>query len=470
MKNSGGRTVGLWLIGILLMQAAWIITVPPFRGSDEFDHAFRAAAVADGEWYVDEWAEDGRGLYVTAPTSLVEAARFQCESLPYTGRENCHPDVVANSETVQVASGAGLYHPLFYWIVGSVAQPFEGATALYAMRIATAVLCLVFFGVAAWAVSRLPSRWPLAALTVAASPVLIYSTTIVAPNGPEMAAAMALWATLLSAARQPDARDVRVKLILAIPAAMTLSTLRMLGPLFVMLIVATVITYAPSSARRVVREHRGLITAAVAASAFAAAGSAVWVVANNQTEAPPGETGGAVDLGHILMWNFQTIAAFPFRDQAGPLIVYPIYLGLVLALLVGGYARGRWPARSALLLAMGTTIALPALLTLATMEGRGVIWQGRYALPYAIGTVILAGFAISHRPTRPVTWRIAAPGAVAIGVGVAACLIKIRTDEVSRGSGDLWLAPHPIVLIALLTAAVTALAAAVSTGERVRRG
>lgn len=44
------RFAFLVFLGALLMQAAWIVAVPPFRGSDEFDHAYRAASVADGAW------------------------------------------------------------------------------------------------------------------------------------------------------------------------------------------------------------------------------------------------------------------------------------------------------------------------------------------------------------------------------------------------------------------------------------
>ena len=34
----------------LLLQSAWVLALPPFRGTDEFDHAYRAAEVAGGEW------------------------------------------------------------------------------------------------------------------------------------------------------------------------------------------------------------------------------------------------------------------------------------------------------------------------------------------------------------------------------------------------------------------------------------
>src|SRR4051812_17846045 len=47
---NGWRVAALVLLATLLAQAAWILAVPPFRGMDEFDHAFRAAGVASGQW------------------------------------------------------------------------------------------------------------------------------------------------------------------------------------------------------------------------------------------------------------------------------------------------------------------------------------------------------------------------------------------------------------------------------------
>ncbi len=155
----------------MLLQAAWILTVPPFRGSDEFDHAFRAAAVARGQWVAGDVAEDGRGQLVVVPGSIVEAAHAQCEARDYTGPDNCSPVSELPGGEVEVASAASSYHPAFYWVVGTVALPFEGAGALYAMRIATALLSLMFVALAVWAVAKLPGRWPMAGLVLATTPV-----------------------------------------------------------------------------------------------------------------------------------------------------------------------------------------------------------------------------------------------------------------------------------------------------------
>ena len=53
MTRPAWRLPALLVLGALVMQAAWILALPPFRGADEFDHAYRAAAVAHGEFIAD---------------------------------------------------------------------------------------------------------------------------------------------------------------------------------------------------------------------------------------------------------------------------------------------------------------------------------------------------------------------------------------------------------------------------------
>jgi hypothetical protein len=42
VTRTAWRLPALLVLGALVMQAAWILALPPFRGADEFDHAYRA--------------------------------------------------------------------------------------------------------------------------------------------------------------------------------------------------------------------------------------------------------------------------------------------------------------------------------------------------------------------------------------------------------------------------------------------
>jgi hypothetical protein len=442
---------------MLLLQAAWILTVPPFRGSDEFDHAFRAAAVANGQWVAGDVAEDGRGQLVVVPEALVAAAHAQCEARDYTGRDNCSPVRELPGGEVEIASAASSYHPAFYWVIGTTALPFDGAGALYAMRIATALLSLLFIALAVWATAKLPGRWPMAGLVLAITPVFLYSTTVAAPNGVEMSAGLALWGTLLALI---DGRDRRTETRLlwgAILCAVVLGTLRVLGPVFILMIVLTVASLDWGAVRDVISRQRRSVLVGCALVAMSVAGQALWMFDSVVSEVTSEGTENPATFNgvNVLVWPLQTIAAFPLRNQAGAAVIYPVVLILVAALLVAAWRRGSARARLVTMVSLAITLLFPFVFTLATLASIGNIWQGRYVLPYGVGFLLLAGYALgSLRTETGPPPRVIFPGAAFYAVGVAACLIKVRHDELEDNLASIqdaaWHAPSPVVLATLV--------------------
>ncbi len=453
------------VLGLAILQALWIVTVPPFRASDEFDHAYRAAAVARGQWQAPDAAVDGRGTLVRVPADIVAAAHDQCAALPYTGHDNCSPAQRNDDGTVLVGSGAGQYNPVFYWVVGTAARPFHGAAALYAMRMASALLCLLFMGLAAWAMGlgrRGP--WSGVGLLLAASPVFVFSTAVAAPNGLEMAAALAVWCLLLRAPDVEDPATQRRMLVLAGVAAAVVVTLRMLGPLFVGLIVLVAILFHGRAAFSFVGRHRavaGLTTALVTA---ATAGAAAWTLHAGLVEGA-GELQGTTSWSpsSILLWPLQTIAAFPFRNQPGPIFVYPLVGGLVCLLTYVALRTARGLPRLALATALVAALALPFVLTWLSRDGRGVMWQGRYGLPLAVGFVVIAGLVLDRARVRPARGLLVG-GGVVLAVSSAACLIKIVRDELGNrasSADSAWLAPPSWLIVVACTLALASAVLAV---------
>ena len=71
------------------------------------------------------------------------------------------------------------------------------------MRIAAGLLCAAFVGLAAWATCLwATSRWPVRAMLVGMTPVMLFSLSVMAPNGLEMAAALSLWMSLIGLAHR----------------------------------------------------------------------------------------------------------------------------------------------------------------------------------------------------------------------------------------------------------------------------
>ena len=135
---------------------------------------------------------------------MVAAASAVCDSFDYTGHDNCHPAEDLGGDTVTVASGASTYNPAYYAVVGLMARPFSGAATDFAMRVYTAVLAALLLAWAAVVTSGWARNgWPLLALLVTATPVLIYSTTVASPNGVGYAAGCLLWAAGLGLVERP---------------------------------------------------------------------------------------------------------------------------------------------------------------------------------------------------------------------------------------------------------------------------
>lgn len=392
------------VLGLLVLQVAWIFAVPPFRGIDEFDHAYKAIAVAEGDWLPSpSSATRGTGAWLEVPSELVEAARAQCEALSYTNDEDCVG--VPDGETTRVASGAGRYNPFYYALVGPAGALFDGASAVYAMRIMSALLCTLMFGAALVASRRwAQSNWPPVALTIAATPVLVYSSAVLAPNGLEMMAGLAFWAGFLGLALGKDRVDGS-SLWIAVVAGVVLVTTRSLGPLWCLMIVLTVPLVLgralPSRARELVRDRRVLAggTLVVIATAL----SALWTIRMGSLDvgSKPDHVysfGERLEFlrGEIPLWMFQSIAAFPLRNEPTEPVVYICYLVLFLGIVALGLRAATPWVKAALLITITLSLLVPLAISFATLNDHIGVWQGRYTLPYSAGIVILAALALDR--------------------------------------------------------------------------
>jgi hypothetical protein len=290
----------------------------------------------------------------------------------------------------------------------------------------------------------------------AITPVMLYSTAIVAPNGLEMAAALAFWSALLALDGTLDRRRERSVLAVAVASAAVLMVDRTLGPLFALVILLTVWLLDPGLVVRTVKRHTtafatgGLVVLLCVAWRFA------WLAG---ISVPPGGSpreGSDWMWSVVVVWPMQTIAAFPLRDQPGAMIAYPAVLLVFLALVAVALRVGRGRERAALVLALATSLLLPFVLTALTYEGRGVIWQGRYGLPVTMGTVLLAAAVLDRRRwttrLRPGLLLIASS---LMAVVTAACFVKVVDMELRRAVSVADPAWHPpgVVLLVVLSAA-----------------
>jgi hypothetical protein len=435
---AGGRRVFLtFLAGILLVQAAWILALPAFRGIDEFDHVYKAAAVARGQWTSSGQAEHGRGGLVRIPGDIVSAAHSMCASYEYTKPDDCVPVRRFADGTVEIASSASAYNPTYYLIVGTLARPFHGDQVDYVIRAVTALACALLL---AWAAAMVASwgrtRWPLVAFTLGLTPVLVYSTAIASPNGIAYGGAALLWSTLLNIVRRDSATDREATAVAL--GAVALSTMHPTGPMFAFLILVLAFALRPARAWwSVLATRRRAWLAAATAVLVVAVACVAWI-----GYAHPGAIGEpadspltvADDLTFQVLWLLEAVAVFPTVTEYAPTAVYALWgvpLLVMLALLLRT-ARGRRLVTVAGALAL--LVVIPATYTAATYADTGLAWQGRYSLPLWLGVSGLAALTASSRreayPTLvPVAYAMAA-------AAVALSVVHVGLREASSGVTD----------------------------------
>lgn len=469
---SSRRVLFLWGLGIAAMQLTWLLGVPPFAASDEFDHAYRAAGIADGQWLLQERAVAGRGLEVRVSADLVDAAQAQCASLPYTGAANCGigSGTGGAGGQVTVATAAGPYNPLYYTVVAVAYRMTDGATALLVARAISSAVCLAVILTGVATLRSVGGVWTTASGVIAMTPTLMFSISMLSPNGLEMAVGFLLWCLLLRLQRQHREMLPKRVLPLAAVAAVVLVNVRMLGPMWFVLIVATVAAFGGRTAlRRVWAEHRAGLTAAGAIVCIGVTISGVWIIAAGATASSDAHA-APQDLWRVMfkqwvVWVLQIIGAFPYRDSLAPLWVYPAVGILFVALLVIAVRRARNCQRLAISLAAATAVFLPFLLTLATAETQGVIWQGRYILPFVVGLPLMLGLVLDDVEWAPREGRRLRGIALALlGLAHASCLYKVVEVELSQrasATDPAWVLRSPLLaaFTALVGFALVAIAA-----------
>ncbi len=448
-------------VGLLILQLGWVLALPPFAGMDEWDHAYRASAVAHGQWVAPPSdATRGTGAFVRVPTDIVRAAESECERLDYAGADECVG--TAEGSFTQVASGAGRYPPLYYALVGWPSLFLDGAAALYGMRLAGLLLC---WGVLMASFASL-RRWasPLAGYVVCLglTPTVLYASAIVAPNGLEMVSGLALWTALGAIAH--DDRSVkgdRLAVMLAVASGSLLLSLRSLGPLWAALILALALLAWPALWSRIVDLARTRLGALALGWLVAVGAAAVgWILSQASLEVGRPQLSPMDTTEKLLyaskgtvVWTFQFMGAFPYRNQQAHSVVYACLIAVITTILVLALRRAARRERWSLVLTVTACYVIPFAITVATIQSYGNAWQGRYALPLLLGTLVVGGLVLSRRVLRPPWWALwGAATLVAIAHTVSATgVLQLEHAAYRVTSTPPWaLDLHPAVLAAVV--------------------
>ncbi len=413
----------MWLVvGYCLLASCWLFTVPPFSAPDEADHFQRAISVGAGqiigarpEKFSDPALEPRQEAWVAQTVRRVNLRDglvpdgYACNAFKPALSAHCD-DLVppVSHDPVTRLTMNGTYQPAPFLLPGLFADATrDRLVALRLARIASAItsLLLLVTAVLCFVIDDASSLGVLVAVT----PMVVFIGSVLNPSGPEVAAGVALIASLLALGRERNglsADDIHKRLLaLALVAGVALALTRTLGPLWIALEVGLWVFWIGwRRALELTRRAPRWSAATVGAIAVACAVNRLWegrygphlAIARTESLAT------AIDQSVRLWprWILEHIGDFQYLDTPMPRVAVlawgVVAVGLVALALIVGTPRDR----RALLLVGGTVAVVPVMLHAVFLRPIGWAIQGRHVLPLTVALPLFAGEILSRNRPR----------------------------------------------------------------------
>jgi hypothetical protein len=358
---------------------------------------------------------------------IAESLEMGCFAGNSTKTADCQRPVTNDDQLVASRTSAAQNSPLYYALVGWPSLFLNGAPALYAMRIVSALLTsllLTTMVTALLAQSR--TWWPVLASIVGITPMVLFLGGSLNPNAVEMAGTGALLALLtLMLRRRLKNRQLWVAGSFAVASAFALTSGRPIGLLWLAIAGVAALLSVPWSnvASSLKRPPVWFTLAGIAAAAIS---SLAWLAyfssatAQSQSIVEPRAPG----IIAILLSMFETtfdywsgwIGQFGWIDYQAPAGVMFVWFGAIFAVLFAGFVLTKGRLRLSLVFTAFATLIVPLAVQGSFYNEIGMMWQGRYLLPLYICVLVMAGLALDeafpHSTTRT------ARKIVVAGVGV----------------------------------------------------
>ena len=408
------RTVLGWLaLGVALaaLQSIWSLSLPLMASPDEPSHVVRAAAVARGQWSGTpgtartDPSQPGPSATVELPSDYLALSKLSdCFAHLPDQPASCQSAVPApDGTTVAVGTFAGEYPPLYYLLVGWPSRFLSATASTYAMRLVSGLLTAALL---VWGLFRLrtvtrPAVWTWAAVA-ALTPMTLFVGGMVNPQSLEISSAFAFWAACLALVRAPGAPSRAAVTQAAVAGALLVNT-RTSGPVWALTIAVVALVLAPKGRLRLLwdaRPVRWAVVAAVAAGlvagAWVATHGAIVTSGTRFAEYASPLRAAWFELAQTSEHLLQMIGNYGWLDAPSPTLtvfVWTVLVGTLLVLAVAAGSERR--VRTGLLLSILAVVAVPVALQMPTAVDTGLIWQGRYTLPAAVGVPMVAAVALT---------------------------------------------------------------------------
>jgi Predicted membrane protein (DUF2142) len=388
-----------WIVSFALFLAvgtAWALASPIYSGPDEPSHVVHAASIPRGD-IIGKSINGGPYVHVTAPRVYE----------PTTPCYAFHPDVPANCFELSKRGGDGTlrsyttrYLPTYSSFLGFGSYWYPpGSGQIYLMRLLSAALIAALLASCLTTVAAVGSLGFGLGFLFALTPMALYFSGIVNPSSPEIAAGIAAWThgvALTGGGAGDDPKLVRRFGI----AGCVLCATRPLSPLWLVLaLVVLVILAGRTRVEDLARRSavRGWAAAVVAIAVIQVAWSA-W--AKPLSEGNTAQKGLNEPLSFIFRQSVgklylsntrEMIGVFGWLDTAVPNGTVMIWLLAVGALVLLAVSAGSRRAVWAVGVAIAFALLVPIAIETARAGANGLVWHGRYTLPFAVGIPILAG-------------------------------------------------------------------------------
>lgn len=437
------RRCWLVLYGLFFaLLLAWGIGTPLQQSPDEWSHLFRAAGIYNGQLLISSPGpmDPTLGDPIRVPASLNEdriAARcfMHHNKVPVS----CSHPRPTSDALVRGSTPAARYPPFYYGLVGWPMLFGHGHLVLYLMRVVAAALSAALLAWGMLSVLRLGTGLAATGLLVAVTPMVGWLSSMINPNGLEIAAAAALWPSLLLWFTATEDRLRRAGAIGAAVAAATMVLSRSVAIVWVSVALVSVLALPRASWLRAQLRDR-LTYRAVGGVVLAGVVTLAWSVLSRQNQLAPltkphfhiGHASLARNLvaayGQLGRWWHEAVGYFGWLDtpiSSRLLHIYDLaWVLLIAAAVIATIRTRRFRAAGCALIAGALTVAVTVYLAASVTNELSIsFWQGRYSLPMGIGVPVLLGFA-APTPRGRARRTVAAMSVVISAIG---CVVMVTS-------------------------------------------
>jgi hypothetical protein len=377
-----------------LLSIAWSLATPIAASPDEPAHLVKAASVARGQLIGEQ---SPLGQVVQVPRYVASTHKETCFAFKPNVTADCaSPLSGSSSEIIDSTTTAGLYNPIYYFLVGLPSLVIGDASGLFAMRAVSGILTSLFLActvMVAWGWRK--NTLPMCAIAIATPPMIYFLCGSVNPNAVEVAATLAVFAAMLAIVLQPSTRLLSTRSAIVLSGAVVAVNARGLSPIWVAIAVFVPLMLTNWATIRGLLRRRPVLVA-IAGTTIASAFALVWLLKTNSLAAAfddntglrayPGvgaspTTGFMTTFRDTFDYAQSMVGNFGWLDTPAPSLTYFIWAVFAGLLLIAGISllRGRRLLFATFLVA--AFLLVPPAIQGAYITGGGMIWQGRYDLP-----------------------------------------------------------------------------------------